>query len=631
MTTLKSALIATAIGLGIATTADAQEVFVNADITTSTVWAPPATYNLQQQIYVKNGATLTIMPGTVIASTTDLGGSLAVTRGSKIEAVGEYDNPIIFTSKADVATWTAGDPKTGVWREEANEWGNLTIMGRGYISACDVAGNTAVPTPSNVSDMEGLVPAFAGDPNTRYGGGNDFDDSGSLAYVTFRYGGRVLGLGNELNGLSLGAVGSGTDIHHIEIMNNVDDGIEIWGGRVNLKYFSIWNIGDDSLDIDQGYRGLAQFGLIVQGYSLDASQGSGVGDNCCEIDGAEGADYQPLTTTVLKNLTVIGQPLDGDHATAWRDNARVQYQNCIFTDIGDEVVKFDNNGDHTCGVTGYGNGMTTWASLWTTDYDNYEALNAHGSIAGATFYPAQTSGKLCEIKDSVFYNNNGGSAYTEAITRGVFAASNNNVLNPGLSPLTLVDRAPVVVKGGKAMQQVVGLDPRPANDAVRSATFPANHYFFESARFRGAFRPGCNWLTGWSASDAFGFLRGDDAWVDVGGGNRGGTGNPELCGTDTFLSGATIDLANVNGSTAVVLVIGFGAVDPVPYLSGELLPSAQFGWLTFVFSTTTTGEYSFTLPSRTWNGPDILMQYIVVDPLAPDGIACFSNTIAENR
>jgi hypothetical protein len=79
-------------------------------------------------------------------------------------------------------------------------------------------------------------------------------------------------------------------------MNNVDDGIEIWGGTVNLKYFSIWNIGDDSFDVDQGWRGKAQFGLIVQGYSLDANQGSGVGDNVFETDGAEDSDAQPVTT-----------------------------------------------------------------------------------------------------------------------------------------------------------------------------------------------------------------------------------------------------------------------------------------------------------------------------------------------
>ena len=116
----------------------------------------------------------------------------------------------------------------------------------------------------------------------------------------------------------------------------------IWGGTVNLKYVNIWNIGDDSFDIDQGWRGKAQDIFIVQGYSADASQGSGVGDNCFETDGAEDSDWQPVTTAAIYNATVIGQPVDGDHGTAWRDGCRMQYRNCIFMDLGHKLIQFDN-------------------------------------------------------------------------------------------------------------------------------------------------------------------------------------------------------------------------------------------------------------------------------------------------
>ena len=168
--------------------------------------------------------------GLVIASTrtSDGSGSIAVTRGAKIQARGTADEPIIFTSTNDTATWVDGDPKTGTWREAANEWGNLTIMGRAYVSNSFVDGNSAT-FGNNESPMEGLIPDFAGDPNTAYGGTDDDYSAGALAYVSIRYGGRVVGLANELNGLSLGGIGRGTDIDHIEIMNNVDDGIEIWG------------------------------------------------------------------------------------------------------------------------------------------------------------------------------------------------------------------------------------------------------------------------------------------------------------------------------------------------------------------------------------------------------------------
>jgi hypothetical protein len=299
---------ALALGLALAGTASAAEIKVTANISTSTTWTANNTYNLQQQIYVLPGATLRIQAGTIVASDTGVGGSLAVARGGQIFVEGTAENPVIMTSKADVATWTNNDPRTGTWRESANEWGNLTIMGRGYIAEDATPGNTATPSASNVASMEGLTAAFPGDPTVLYGGGNDDDDSGSISYLSLRYGGKVIALANELNGLSLGGIGRNTDIHHVEIMNNVDDGIEIWGGTVNLKYISIWNIGDDSLDIDQGYRGKVQFGLIVQGYSLDAKQGSGVGDNMCETDGAEDSDYQPVTTTSIYNMTLIGQP-----------------------------------------------------------------------------------------------------------------------------------------------------------------------------------------------------------------------------------------------------------------------------------------------------------------------------------
>ena len=113
--------------LGLAGVANAGEILVTGDIAVSTTWTANNTYNLQDQIYVLPGATLTIEPGTVIASTTDIGGSLAVCRGAQIFALGTRQKPIVFTSKADVATWTGGDPKTGTWREGVNEWGNLTL------------------------------------------------------------------------------------------------------------------------------------------------------------------------------------------------------------------------------------------------------------------------------------------------------------------------------------------------------------------------------------------------------------------------------------------------------------------------------------------------------------------------
>jgi hypothetical protein len=499
----------------VAGAASAAEVLVSQNISTSTTWTADNTYNLQTQIYVLPGATLTIQPGTVIASTTNLGGSLAICRGARIVANGTNDLPIIFTSKADVATWTAGNPKTGTARVAMNEWGNLTVMGRAYVGKYGngaASTNTAAPSAANFAQMEGLTGSSSTDPNVIYGGGDDLDSSGTFSYVSLRYGGKVIGLGNELNGLSLGGIGKETVIDHIEIYNNVDDGIEIWGGTVNVQYFSIWNIGDDSLDIDQGWRGKAQFGLIVQGYSGNASQGSGTGDNILEIDGAEKSDAQPVTTGVVYNLTCIGQTgsTGGDTAVEFRDNANLQVRNSIFMDVGEQVFRnINTDGEPTGGQTGYGhNGTLSYAARWTTPYNTYSSVNAFANPASA--YQAQVDGNLIDVRDCVFYNNLNASAYTEANTYGVFTSGNNVnsgtlAANPADMPIAAITKgAAVNPNGSLIIRPVTSIDPRAAAAAVTSVGTAPSDGFYEQAQFRGAFSSTGNWLCGWTAVDAYG-------------------------------------------------------------------------------------------------------------------------------
>jgi len=499
------ALIAV-IGLVVSASTYGAEILVTEDIETSATWTADNVYNLQNQIYVLPGATLTIEAGTLIQSTTGAGGSLAVTRGAKIYANGTQDNPIIMTSTNDDLV---------SWHEGANEWGNLTLMGNAFVSASHFGGepvgnNTKVPSGLNTKQMEGLVAEFPGDPKVLYGGGDDNDDSGSISYLSIRYGGKVVGLANELNGLSLGAIGRETDIHHIEIMNNVDDGIEIWGGTVNLSYVNIWNIGDDSFDVDEGWRGKLQHGLIVQGYSLDASQGSGVGDNCFETDGAEDSDAQPVTTAVVYNVTVVGQPIDGDGGTTWRDNARVQYRNCIFMDLGEKLVRPD--GDDGDGASGYGfNGTLSWEETWTTPAGTHSTVNI-GSADPDVLYTAQKDGMLAEITDSVFFRNLHAEAYTEAEARGVLDPANMNVAimdydpaapDAGM-PIQSLTRGGLVTKGGKNILPVTHINPCAAEDAVLAAGSAPYDGFLTPAPYRGGFSHNYNWLAGWTAVDAYG-------------------------------------------------------------------------------------------------------------------------------
>ncbi len=499
----KSTLTLMGMAAAIASAANAATITVTNDITTSTTWSASNEYDMTQQIYVKPGATLTIQPGTVCRSSGN--GSLAVCRGAKIYVNGTAAKPVIMTSTTDTMT---------AWHLGCNEWGNLTIMGKALIGASHAGkayyqrpgtttNNTKVPDGTNIRQMEGLTADYTGDPDVMYGGNDDNDNSGAIHYLSIRYGGKVLGLANELNGLSLGGIGRATEIDHVEIMNNVDDGIEIWGGTVNLKYISIWNVGDDSFDVDQGWRGKAQFGLIVQGASANAVQGSGVGDNCFEVDGAEDADAQPVTTACIYNFTCIGQPASARRGTAWRDGARVQYRNCIWMDVADKLVKNDNtDGDNA--TAGYGlNGTLSFNALWTTSATAHSTVNAGSTFTPAALYQAQqVPGMLAEIKDSVFYNIVGGFGDAPVT---LTAATYNNVAATN-SPINGLTRGSMQSLGGKSVYLVTNVDPRAANDAVASVAAAPADGFFSPAQYRGAFDADVNWLKGWTAADAYGML-----------------------------------------------------------------------------------------------------------------------------
>lgn len=544
-------------------------------------------------------------------------GGLVVTRGSQIFGLGTKTQPVIFTSADDVATWdgttgvetteitfdpdpdpdstgdeitrtivtdfdTIGDQNSGQWRFSALEWRNLTICGEAVVSSyefgdplADRLDSNGQPNPSFPSgtsgpaevQMEGLltsdVPAGS-EADVFYGGGNDDDDSGVLNYVSIRYGGRVVGTGNELNGLSLGGVGRGTDISHVEIMNNVDDGIELWGGTVDLDHFIIYNVGDDSLDFDQGWRGSGQFGLIVQGASLAQGQGSGFGDNSIEGDGAENSDGQPRSSITLRNMTVIGTPPgsakdNSDGVVTYRDNARIQVRRSIFADSGAQTIRLDYiDGD---GALGYGyNGTHSWADTWTTTVANDPLSNGGENNANSDLLvdgstPAQfqyaalyggaqeTSpngdGRLNEIRDTVVdvrtplvgYDTSDIAAGAEPLDPQFDTAAKLNTFltDPGSGFAIAIDAAPLTQIGRSGVDSqgniegidagynagnlefslVDDLDPRPTASAGTPAdpdldVVPGTGKFVPFP-VRGAFSQS-NWADGWSAADSYGLF-----------------------------------------------------------------------------------------------------------------------------
>ncbi|WP_460759864.1 hypothetical protein [Niabella terrae] len=254
--------------------AGSDNILVTQHISTDTKWTKNNVYELAGRITVLNGATLTIEAGTIIKGQAGSGANstvLLVARGGKLMAEGSATAPIIFTSVADEispADITAGNFASPNLAPTVNGlWGGVILLGKAKISASAAEIQIeGIPT----SDQNGL-----------YGGSDDADNSGTLKYVSIRHGGTLIGAENEINGLTLGGVGSGTIIDQLEVVANQDDGIEWFGGAVNAKNVVVWNCGDDGIDTDQSWHGsLDNFAVItVKGHAF-------------ELDGPEGtANY----------------------------------------------------------------------------------------------------------------------------------------------------------------------------------------------------------------------------------------------------------------------------------------------------------------------------------------------------
>ena len=292
-------------------------------------WSADTTYVLDGFVFLEDGGTLNIEAGTVIKAldiptTDDLASTLIIARGATINANGIKDAPIIMTSEFD----DINDPQD-IEFDERGLWGGLIILGNATIT--DEAATEAV---------EGLD---ANDPRSEYGGNDDGDSSGSLRFVSIRHGGAELAPGDEINGLTLGAVGSGTTLEYIEVISNSDDGIEFFGGTASIKNFSIAFCGDDALDWDTGWRGNAQFGFVLQ--SEDT------GDNAAEMDGAKPDANTPSSNPQVYNVTYIGSGTDGvaknEHALLFRDGTRGRYSNSIFTDFANFAIQVEDRASGT--------------------------------------------------------------------------------------------------------------------------------------------------------------------------------------------------------------------------------------------------------------------------------------------
>lgn len=249
-------------------------------------------YLLKGDVRVPDGVTLTIAAGTVIFGDRATQGTLTIERGGKILALGTAAAPIVFTSSAPPG------------QRQPNDWGGINIMGK-------------APNNKSVNQNPEGYPTCVTAP--QYGGTEPADNSGILRYVRIEYAGIPFAENLEKNALTMYSVGSGTEIHHIQVSYGGDDGYEWFGGTVNAHHLVSLAMTDDDFDTDFGFSGNVQFGLSIRHpQHADISESNGFESDNDNVGGGSGAT--PQTSAVFSNFTLVG-PYDPKCERTVLDNA----------------------------------------------------------------------------------------------------------------------------------------------------------------------------------------------------------------------------------------------------------------------------------------------------------------------
>ena len=319
------------------------QIVVEGDLTENTTWTAENTYYLNNQLFVKDGVTLTIEAGTEILGRYDADYSadnpapcVVVEQGGMIMAEGTADAPITFRSELD--------PDDANYGNGRGLWGGLIV--NGYAPISNEGGQ------SNVEGLTGIA----------YGGTDPDDNSGVMRYVRVWNGGSSIAPDNEINGITLAGVGRGTTVEFCEVAMNLDDGFEMFGGTVDLKHCVVVAVGDDAFDTDNGYQGRGQFLLVVRADDSDKGH---------EMDNATGGDLdsQPRSHPHFANVTVISSPSHGEDALRLREGTGGDFRNYIIHGANDGV-RNDENGSEV--VT------QDWATAEAAGHPDY--LYISGSI-----------------------------------------------------------------------------------------------------------------------------------------------------------------------------------------------------------------------------------------------------------
>lgn len=410
-------------------------------------WSNDTIYLLTGKVYVKAGGTLNIEAGTIVKGDVSTPGSaLVITRGAQIYAVGTASQPIVFTSSA-----AAGSRSTG-------DWGGVIIAGNAKIN---VPGGIGTIEGGNLANPDGTV------SDGQYGGLNDLDNSGELRYVRIEYAGFAYAPNNELNGLTLGAVGSGTKISYVQVSYGFDDAFEFFGGTVNCDHLISFRGNDDDFDTDFGYSGKVQWGVCLRDTAV-ADPVSGANGFESDNDGS-GSGNGPKTSAIFSNMTMVGPlhtpttqispdflrgahirrnsrinvfnsifmgwptgiKIDGDSCHAAADNDSLRIKNCV-------IAGYNKLLDSTSGATW---NITPWYTNPSSANDAYTANSSVGltdpfNYLAPNFRPTSSSAML----SGASFTDSHLAGFTNVAYRGAFGTDDWTAgwanFNPDNEPYT---------------------------------------------------------------------------------------------------------------------------------------------------------------------------------------------------
>ena len=426
-------------------------------------WTKDNVYLLQDMVFVKPNSRLYIQEGTVVKGALGDGNEatgLVITIGAQIFAEGTADEPIIFTSEIDDLNGSLTELDRGLWA-------GLVVLG-------DAPTNNA--TEDGTKLIEGVNEIANPESYASYGGDDLNDNSGVIRYVSIRHTGINVGdvAGNEIQGLTMGGVGSGTTVEYVESFASNDDGFEFFGGTVNTKYLvSAFNT-DDAFDWDEGFQGSHQFWFAIQSPG-NANDGYG---RVAEQDGATGDENTtPFAHPVIANATYLGAGQDatpnagdGSQLLLFRDNTGGEYYNSIFSDHAGLAV----------------------------------TIEASGKVAGFDAKTRLAEGDLI-LQNNLWYGFGAGNTIVE-FAGGEDQAHTRDYLSDAANANRVADP---VLEGISRIADSNGLDPRPKSGSPAldaSAVKTIDNEFITSTDYVGAFADNYLWIQSWTALDAHGYV-----------------------------------------------------------------------------------------------------------------------------